>query len=137
MNARKRIVSEIMQTEVFSVKESDQLDSEQVIRLGWVQNIPVLDGTRLVGIVSSWDLVTAALSKERENQPEQCGAMKCAIDINEIMTRNVVTIDPSATLGEAAELMALHRIDCLPMVAPDGTLLSLVTKSDLIRATLL
>ncbi len=62
MNARERIVSEIVQTEVFSVKESDQLDSEQVIRLGWVQNIPVLDGTQLVGIVSSWDLLTAALS---------------------------------------------------------------------------
>ena len=53
MNARERIVSEIMQTQVFSVKESDRLDSEQVIRLGWVQSIPVLDGTRLVGIVSS------------------------------------------------------------------------------------
>jgi CBS domain-containing protein len=53
------------------------------------------------------------------------------------MTRKIITIDPDATLGEAAELMALHRIDCLPMVAPDGTLLGLVTKSDLIRATLL
>ena len=63
--------------------------------------------------------------------------MKCAIDVKEIMTPNVVTIDPSATLGEAAELMALHRIDCLPMVATDGTLMGLVTKSDLIRAALL
>ena len=137
MNARKRIVSEIMQTEVFSVKESDRLVSEQVIRLGWVQNIPVLDGTRLVGIVSSWDLLTAALSKERESQPEQCGSTDCTVDVKGIMTRKIITIDPSATLGEAAELMALHRIDCLPMVAPDGTLLGLVTKSDLIRATLL
>jgi acetoin utilization protein AcuB len=137
MNERERIVSEIMQTEVFSVKESDRLDCEQVMRLGWVQNIPVLGGTQLVGIVSSWDLVTAALSKERENQPEQCGAMKCAIDVKEIMTRNAVSIDPDATLGEAAELMALHRTDCLPIVAPDETLLGVVTKSDLIRATLL
>ena len=137
MNERERIVSEIMQTEVFSVKESDRLDCEQVIRLGWVQNIPVLGGTRLVGIVSSWDLLTAALSKERENQPEPCGAMECAIDVKEIMTRNAVSIDPDATLGEAAELMALHRIDCLPIVAPDETLLGVVTKSDLIRATLL
>ncbi len=137
MNARERIVSEIMQTEVFSMKESDRLDSEQILRLGWVQNIPVLDGTRLVGIVSSWDLLTAALCKELENHPEQCGAMECAVDVKEIMTRKVVTIDPDATLGEAAELMTQHRIDCLPMVASDGTLLGLVTKSDLIRATLL
>ena len=53
------------------------------------------------------------------------------------MTGKVVTIYPDASLGEAAELMTQHRIDCLPMVAPDGTLLGLVTKSDLIRAALL
>lgn len=137
MNARERIVSEIMQTEVFSVKASDRLNSEQILRLGWVRNIPVLDGTQLVGIVSSWDLLTAAFSKEREYQPERCGAMECAVDVKDVMTRRVVTVDPDATLGEAAELMNQHRIDCLPMVPPDGTLLGLVTKSDLIRATLL
>ncbi len=102
-----------------------------------MQNIPVLDGTRLAGIVSSWDLLTAALSKERENQPEQRGSTNCTVDVKGIMTRKIITIDPDATLGEAAELMTQHRIDCLPMVAPDGTLLGLVTKSDLIRATLL
>ena len=53
------------------------------------------------------------------------------------MTRKVVSIDPDATLGEAAELMTQHRIDRLPMLAPDGTLLGLVTKSVLIRAALL
>ena len=137
MNARERIVSEIMQTEVFSMKESDRLDSEQILRLGWVQNIPVLDGTQLVGVVASWDLLTAALSKERENQPEQCGEIACVVDVKDVMTRKVVSIDPDATLGEAAELMTQHRIDCLPMVASDGALLGLVTKSDLIRATLL
>ena len=137
MNARERIVSEIMQTEVFSMKESDRLDSEQILRLGWVQNIPVLDGTWLVGIVSSWDLLTATLSKEWENHPERCGGTECAVEVKDVMTRKVVTIDPDATLGEAAEFMTQHRIDCLPMVAPDGTLLGLVTKSDLIRAALL
>jgi CBS domain-containing protein len=137
MNARERIVSEIMQTEVFSMKASDRLNSEQILRLGWVRNIPVVDGTQLVGIVSSWDLLTAAFSKEREYQLELGSPMECAIDVNEIMTRKVVTIDPDATLGEAAELMTQHQIDCLPMVTSDGTLLGIVTKSDLIRAALL
>ena len=137
MNARERIVSEIMQTEVFTVKASDCLNSEQILRLGWVRDIPVLDGTRLVGIVSRWDLLTAVFSKERENQPEPSAAMEPAIDVKEVMTRNIVSIDPDATLGEAAELMTQHRIDCLPMLTPDGTLLGIVTRSDLIRAALL
>jgi CBS domain-containing protein len=137
MNARERIVSEIMQTEVFSVKASDRLNPEQVLRLGWVRNIPVLDGAQLVGIVSSWDLLAAAFSKQREYQPEWCSAMECAVDVKDVMKRKVVTVDPDATLGEAAELMTQHRVDCLPMLNVGGTLLGVVTKSDLIRATLL
>ncbi len=45
INARERIVSEIMQTEVFSVKASDRLSS---------------DGT-LLGLVTKSDLVRATL----------------------------------------------------------------------------
>jgi CBS domain-containing protein len=137
MSATERIVSEIMQTEVFAVKVSDRLSSEQILRLGWVRNIPVLDGARLVGIVSSWDLLTALYAKERKKQAERCGAVACEIDVQGTMTRKVVTIEPDATLGEAAELMIQHRIDCLPMVTADETLLGLVTKSDLIRVALL
>ena len=53
------------------------------------------------------------------------------------MTSKVISIDPEATQGEAAELMARHQIGCLPVVSTAGALLGLVRETDLVRATLL
>jgi CBS domain-containing protein len=54
-----------------------------------------------------------------------------------VMTRDVVTVAPDATLGEAAALLLARRIGCLPIVKPDGTLVGLVTETDLLRAAFL
>jgi len=53
------------------------------------------------------------------------------------MSRDVATIAPGATLGEAAALLLGRRIGCLPVVKPDGTLVGLVTETDLLRAAFL
>ena len=53
--------------------------------------------------------------------------------MQDIMVREVITIDPSATLIFAAETtMAHHRIGALPVVAADRTVLGLITASDLV-----
>ena len=52
--------------------------------------------------------------------------------MQDIMVREVITIDPSATVIFAAETMAHHRIGALPVVSPDRTVLGLITASDLV-----
>ena len=37
MDTRERLVCEIMQTDPFSLKETDRMDSEAVLRLGWLR----------------------------------------------------------------------------------------------------
>ena len=50
MDASKRRVSEVMQSEVATLTVQDRLDlAEDVMRLGRVRHMPVLDGTKLVG----------------------------------------------------------------------------------------
>jgi CBS domain-containing protein len=50
------------------------------------------------------------------------------------MTRDPVTIGPGASLAEAEELLERHDFNALPVVGPDGKLLGIVTKLDLLRA---
>src|SRR5438876_394881 len=50
----------------------------------------------------------------------------------DIMTRDVVNVSESATLGEIADLMEARRIKRVP-VAHDGKLVGIVSRADLLR----
>lgn len=50
----------------------------------------------------------------------------------EIMTPNVVTISPTASVTDAVRLICEHGISGLPVVDRDGKLVGIITKTDLI-----
>jgi CBS domain-containing protein len=107
------------------------------MRLGRVRHIPVLEGERVVGVVTQRDLLAASLSKALAFDPQQRRTFMRSVDVGEVMSREVVTVAPGASLGEAAALLLARRIGCLPVVKPDGTLVGLVTETDLLRAAFL
>ena len=138
MGVDDRRVSELMRSEVVTLGASDRLDlADDVMRLGRVRHIPVLDDGRVVGIVTHRDLLAASLSKALAFDPKQRRTFLHSVDVGEVMTRDVVTVAADATLGEAATLLLGRRIGCLPVVKPDGTLVGLVTETDLLRAAFL
>lgn len=53
----------------------------------------------------------------------------------DVMTRQVVTVTPDATIEEAARLMLQHRISGLPVTNSDGVVLGILTEGDLLRRT--
>lgn len=55
--------------------------------------------------------------------------------IEAIMSIDLVTVSPSASLAEARNLMHEHRIHHLPVVDPDNHLVGLITLTDLLAAT--
>lgn len=54
--------------------------------------------------------------------------------VGQIMTRNVITVDPTGSIGMAIELMREHGFRRLPVVE-DGRLVGIVTDRDLRQAT--
>lgn len=54
--------------------------------------------------------------------------------VRDVMTREVLTLAPEATIAEAEERFARHDYDALPVLAPDGSLLGIVSKLDVLRA---
>ncbi|APO78779.1 CBS/BON domain-containing protein (plasmid) [Rhizobium etli 8C-3] len=53
--------------------------------------------------------------------------------VSTIMTSAVITIQSTATVAEAANLMLANRISGLPIVEPQGMLVGLISESDLLR----
>lgn len=130
-----RTVAEVMQEEVVTLDASDRLDLvDDIMRLGRVRHLPVLEDARVVGVVSQRDLLACSLSRSLEFEPAQRRAFNRSVSVSEAMSRDVVSIEPGASLREAAETMLKRQIGCLPVVRPDGTFVGLVTETDLVRS---
>jgi CBS domain-containing protein len=59
---------------------------------------------------------------------EEDGTMK----VQDVMTTEVVSVLPGATLKEAARLLVEHRISGMPIVGSDGTVLGVLSEGDLL-----
>ena len=94
-----------------------------------IRHLPVLEGERLVGIVSDRDLRSAAPAL---GDPERTSALE-RIRLSDVMTRDVITAHPDDLVEEAANRMRESRIGCLPVVA-GGELVGILTSSDVMEA---
>ncbi len=51
----------------------------------------------------------------------------------DVMTRDVISIDPDATVLQAARLMLQHHISGLPVIDKDGSLVGVLSEGDFLR----
>lgn len=113
-----------------------------------ISGLPVIrsDGT-LVGIVSEGDFLRRGelgSNRKRSRWLEFLVSPGRAADeyvqangrrIEEVMTTDVITASPGASLPEIVELMTRHRVKRIPVV-DGGKVVGIVTRSDLLRALL-
>ncbi len=134
-----RPIEEIMRTEFASLRPENRLDlADQVMKLGRVRHLPVLDDEgRLVGIVSNRDLLEASLTTVLSFETSERRGFLRSIGVSEVMKSEVETVGPRTPLGVAAGRMIRNKIGCLPVVRDDGTMVGLVTETDLLIAAYL
>jgi CBS domain-containing protein len=126
-------VKEIMMKAPVTLSPEDTLDlANDIIYLGRVRHIPILDKGRLVGILSQRDLFGAAATAVLGLKGKTKKALLKSTQIKEVMSKTVVTVSPEATVKEAARKMAQKKIGCLPVVDA-GTLVGLLTTTDVMR----
>lgn len=115
-------VAEIMTKASVTETPGDSL-RETAARM-WSQqtgSLLVMDGERLVGIVTERDVMKAvARGLDVETTP-----------VSDIMTREVQTVGPETSLHEAARIMALRWIRHLPVV-DKGNVAGMISQRDLV-----
>ena|SRR5690242_347204 len=123
-------VRDLMQRDVVTLGVQDRLDlADDIMRLGRIRHLPIVEGTRVVGILSQRDLFRAAVSSLLQLRFEAERKWLATVPVQAVMTPDVVTVLPGTPLRAAARLMAEKRIGCLPVVE-DGTLVGLLSESD-------
>ena len=109
------VVERMTSQPVIVTGEMTAREALETIRTRQVHHLPVVDDRdNLVGIVSEKDLLRAKGDETVQN----------------IMTREVVTVTEYTALEEAARVMADHKISSLPVMR-DGKLVGIVTETDL------
>ncbi len=122
-----------MQEKVVTISAGDSLSTvEDIMTLGRVRHMPVVQRGRLVGVVSERDLLRVSLSNLGEFGQDERRAFLEVVEITRVMSAPPIVVAPEATVKQAARIMADEKIGCLPVL--DGEeLVGLVTETDVLR----
>jgi acetoin utilization protein AcuB len=117
-------ISRIMTREVLTVKPGDDLNVvKDILFSKRIHHLPVVEGKKMVGIITSYDLVK--LGKAHEDYSN--------IKVETVMTRGVATLGPNEKIGAAAEVFLENLFHGLPIVNERGELVGIVTTHDILK----
>ncbi len=126
-------LSEIMNRTLITVDTHASLrQAQRILDRRNIRHLFVMDGKRLVGIVTDRDLRKAAPSSKSPLTTSAREEFMDELKVVEVMSRKLIEASPSTTVREAAKVMVREKIGCLPVV--DGNaLVGIVTEIDLLE----
>ncbi len=95
--------------------------------------LPVVDGKRLVGLVTEGTISEHTPSKATSLSIYELNYLLSKTKVDTIMIKNVITIGPDALLEEAAVLMRKHNVGCL-VVLENNEVIGIITHNDIFQA---
>ena len=124
------LVRDSMVREVITVSPgTTAAEALKLCRERGIRHLPVLDGGRMVGLISDRDL---RLATPALGDPNRAAALE-KIRVGDEMSREITTADPEDPIEQAAMAMHERKIGCLPVVEGDE-LVGILTASDVMTA---
>jgi acetoin utilization protein AcuB len=113
-------VHEIMTANPRTIETDRRLaDASELMRIRGIRHLVVLDGAKVVGVMSNRDL--AEISRRELEE----------IRVGDVVSRRIVSIAPEASIDEAADTMLNANVGCL-LVMNGETLVGIVTTTDIL-----
>ncbi len=128
------LVKDWMSENVISADVNDSMqEAMRLLKENKISMLPVMKRGELVGIVTDRDLKQASASDATTLEVHELLFLISKIKVQEIMTKDPVTIPFDFTVEEAAEILLAHRISGAPVVDREGDVIGVITKDDLFR----
>jgi acetoin utilization protein AcuB len=131
-------VGEFMTSNPVTIRVDDGIDEGlHLMREYRVRRLPVVDASgRMVGIVSDSDLLHAAPSPATSLSVHELHYLLAKLKIRQVMSSPVITVTADMPLEEAARIMADNKIGGLPVVNDAGSLVGIITETDIFKVLL-
>jgi CBS domain-containing protein len=150
-------VKDFMNKKVIHLSPDETIfDAAKILSKSKIAGAPVIEKRKIIGVVSISDIVkfidiklgrlpkidTPGISslvfalikmeKLRQDFKKEMDRITCH-KVREVMTKHVITVSPSMSLVEVAELIEKHDVNRLPVVSK-GKIVGIVARADVIKA---
>jgi len=120
-------VSEVMTPKVIAVTPDDSVaEAARLMKEHGIGSVVVMEGDKLVGILTERDIITRFVAKEDGRRPED-------VKVREIMTKNPILINENEDLIEAARIMSEKNVRRLIVVDKAGKVTGVISARDVVR----
>ena len=120
---RNRHIRDVMTPNPECVSEKDSIrDVARIMKNEDTGVVPVLDGKKVVGLITDRDIVVRGLAEGKNLENAR---------VNELMTRSVRSVREDATVDEALDLMSSAEIRRVPVVNQNDELVGIVSLGDI------
>lgn len=131
---RKAPVTTIMTENVITLKKSDSLETaEKLFKKHHIRHIPVVRGDVIIGMLSYTDLLRISFADSVYDDDDHVDSIVYNMfNIEQVMAKKIVSVNPSSSIKEVAEILAKSEFHALPVV-DKNILVGIVTTTDLIN----
>lgn len=127
-------ISDIMTKDVITLNHTDNLeDAELLFKTNNIRHIPVVNGDRIIGMLSYTDLLRISFADAVD---EDDGSVDTVVynmfTIEQVMAKNLTSVSSTTTIREVVEILAQKEFHAIP-VEDAGILVGIVTTTDLLN----
>lgn len=123
MADRNRHIRDVMTPNPECVSEKDSLrDVARIMKDQDTGVVPVVDGKRIIGLITDRDIVVRGLAEGKDLQ---------TVSVNEIMTKSVHTVREDASVNDVLTAMGKAEIRRVPVVNSNDELVGIVSLGDI------
>ncbi len=126
------LVRDFMATPVTSLLHTASLfDAAVMVRRTGYRHFPIVDGERLVGLITERDISRLAPSLLEKITQEEYNAVLQNTPLELVMTRDPLTTTPNASVLDAVATLHHKKVGCLPVVEGER-LTGIITVTDML-----
>lgn len=122
MELKDITATDIMVTELLTISPTEKVAAADLLMVrNSIGGLPVIDNEKLVGILTQRDIMLSRFS-----------ISVGGLQVEDLMTRNPVSISPDASLEEILEIMLKKNVERLPVIK-EGKLIGLVMHAQILK----
>ncbi|HEX4338774.1 MAG TPA: CBS domain-containing protein [Polyangiaceae bacterium] len=133
LDGEPELASDVMSRELLTIGPDDPIESlEAHMESYQFRHLPVVEGKKIVGLITHSDLLNISSSMLSKSAPEE-NALLHRLPASRVMQQVLVTVRPTEPLANVAALIWQSRVSCVPVTEDDGTLVGIITEGDFVR----
>lgn len=131
---KREPVSKIMTSHVITLNQTDDLETaEMLFKKNNIRHIPVVNGTKIIGMLSLTDLLRISFADAVDESEEHVDTIVYNMfTIEQVMAKKLVSVTSTTSIKDVAEILSKKEFHALPVI-DDNKLVGIVTTTDLIN----